>query len=111
LALFLAGVGLGAGRPFVDTVSETGLTFVGLGAAIVLGGVLCAVLVGQFLLRMPTDDLFGVVSGVTGNPAIPAFANRTLESERIDLAFATVFPSMTILKILCVQVAIGLLHG
>ena len=68
LSLFLAGVGLGAGKPFVDTVSKTGFTFLGIGAAIVLGGVLCAFLVGQFVLRMPTDDLFGVVSGVTGNP-------------------------------------------
>jgi putative transport protein len=109
LSLFLAGVGLGAGRPFVDTVAKTGFTFLGVGMAIVLGGVLCALLVGQFLLKMPTDDLFGVVSGVTGNPAIPAFANRTLESDRIDLAFATVFPSMTILKILCVQITLALL--
>ena len=32
-------------------------------------------------------------------------------SDRIDVAFATVFPSMTILKILCAQVAIGVLGG
>ena len=111
LTLFLAGVGLGAGKPFVDTVSKTGFTFLGIGAAVVLGGMLVTVAIGQFLLKMPTDDLFGVMSGVAGNPAIPAYANRTLPSDRIDVAFATVFPSMTILKILCVQIAIGLLAG
>jgi len=62
-------------------------------------------------LNIPTDDLFGVTSGVTGNPAIVAYANRALQSDRIDVAFATVFPSMTILKILCVQIAIGMLSG
>jgi putative transport protein len=111
LTLFLAGVGLGAGKPFLDTVSRTGFTLLGIGAAIVLGGVVGAILVGHFLLKIPTDDLFGVTSGVTGNPAIVAYANRALQSDRIDVAFATVFPSMTILKILCVQIAIGMLSG
>jgi len=29
----------------------------------------------------------------------------------VDVALATLFPSMTILKIICVQVALGLLGG
>jgi putative transport protein len=52
-----------------------------------------------------------VVSGTTGNPAILVYANRALASDRIDVAFATVFPSMTILKIVFAQVAIGVLGG
>ena len=43
--------------------------------------------------------------------AIVVYANRALPSDRIDVAFATIFPSMTILKIVCVQVAIGVLGG
>ena len=111
LTLFLAGVGLGAGRPFAETVSRTGFTLLGIGAAIVLGGVAIALLAGQLLFKMPTDDLFGIVSGVTSNPAILAYANRAVQSDRIDVAYATVFPSTTILKILCAQVAIGFLGG
>jgi len=111
LTLFLAGVGLGAGRPFVETVSKTGFTLLGIGAAIVLGSVAGVMLAGQFLFRMTTDDLFGVVSGVASNPAILAYANRTVQSDRIDVAYATVFPSTTILKILCAQLAISLLGG
>jgi putative transport protein len=65
--------------------------------------------VGQYVLRMKTDDLLGVVSGVTGNPAILVYANKTVPSERIDAAYATVFPSLTILKILCAQAALALL--
>lgn len=111
LTLFLAGVGLGAGRPFLETVSKTGFAFLGMGMAIVLGGVVATILVGQFLLRLSTDDLFGVTAGVTGNPAILAYANRALTSDRIDVGYATVFPSTTILKILCAQLAISLLGG
>ena len=67
-------------------------------------------LAGQFLLRMATDDLLGVVSGITGNPAILVYANKVQPSDRIDAAYATVFPSLTILKILCAQIAIGALR-
>jgi putative transport protein len=110
LTLFLAAVGLSSGAPFVDTVASEGLPFLAVGAAIVLTAVLVAAAVGQYLLRMTTDDLFGVLSGVTGNPAILVYANRALTSDRIDAAFAIIFPTMTILKILCVQLALGVLQ-
>ena len=42
-----------------------------------------------------------------GNPAILVYANKVQRSDGIDTAFATVFPSMTILKILCAQIAAG----
>jgi putative transport protein len=109
LTLFLAAVGLGAGAPFVDTVSKTGFTFLLIGAAILLGAVLIVMLLGHYVFGLSTDDLFGVVSGTTGNPAIVVYANRALPSDRIDVAYATIFPSMTILKIICVQVAISVL--
>ena len=109
LTLFLAAVGLGSGAPFVETVSTTGLTFLGIGAAIVLAAIVGVMLLGQWLVRIPTDDLFGTASGTAGNPAILMYANQALPSDRIDVAYATIFPSMTILKILCVQVALGLL--
>jgi putative transport protein len=67
--------------------------------------------VGQWVFKLSTDDLFGVVSGAAGNPAILSYANQTVSSERVDVAYSTIFPSMTILKIICVQVAIGLMSG
>jgi putative transport protein len=111
LTLFLAGVGLGAGAPFVRTVSTEGVLFLGLGTATVLAGFLMVMLLGQYALKMSTDDLFGVVSGTGGNPAIVAYANQAVTSDRIDIAFATVYPSTTILKIICAQVAMSLLAG
>lgn len=111
LTLFLAAVGLASGAPFVETVSKTGLTSLAVGVAIVMGALVTVMGLGHYVFRMSTDDLFGVVSGATGNAAILVYANRALPSDRIDVAFATVFPSMTILKILCAQVAIGVLGG
>jgi hypothetical protein len=34
-----------------------------------------------------------------------------VQSDVIDVAFAAIYPSTTILKIICAQVAIGLLGG
>ncbi len=109
LTLFLAAVGLSSGAPFVETVSRTGFTFLGIGAAILLVAILGIMVLGQYAFKLSTDDLFGVVSGAAGNPAILSYANGALPSDRVDVAYATIFPSMTILKIICVQVAIGVL--
>ena len=111
LTLFLAAVGLGSGAPFVETVSQTGFMLLGIGAAIVLAAMLTVMLLGHTMFRLASDDLFGIASGAAGNPAIVAYANRALPSDRIDVAFATIFPSMTILKILCAQIAISVLTG
>ena len=74
LALFLATVGVNAGGPFVKTISETGLTLLWIGAAVLLTTVLIVFLVGQYLMKVPYDDLVGVVSGATGNPAILVYS-------------------------------------
>ena len=111
LTLFLAAVGIGSGAPFVETLSTKGASFLLVAAAIVLGAFLTVMLLGQYVFRLSTDDLFGVVSGTGGNPAILAYANQSVRSDGIDVAFATIYPSTTILKILCAQVAVGLLGG
>lgn len=111
LTLFLAAVGLGSGAPFVKTLATVGLPWLLIGTAIVATAVGVGFVAGHWIFRLSTDDLLGVVSGITGNPAILVFANKTLPSDRVDAAFATLFPSMTILKILCAQIAISALGG
>ena len=109
LTLFLAAVGLGSGAPFVETLASAGVLFLAIAAGIVVAAVLVAFVAGT-VLRIATDDLLGLVSGITGNPAILVHANKAQPSDRIDTAYATIFPSLTILKILCAQVALGLLR-
>jgi putative transport protein len=109
LALFLASVGINAGQPFVSTVlSETGLTLLLIGAAVLLTTVLIVLLVGYYVLTIPFDDLLGIASGATGNPAILVYSTRMAPTERPDVGYAMILPSMTIVKVIAVQV-IGLL--
>jgi putative transport protein len=108
LALFLASVGINAGQPFVKTVSETGFSLLLIGVVVLLTTVLIVLLVGFYILKIPFDDLVGVASGATGNPAILAYSNRMAPTERPDVGYAMIFPSMTIVKVIAVQI-IGLL--
>jgi putative transport protein len=108
LSLFLAAVGINAGQPFVRTVSDTGLTLLFIGVAVLLTAVLIVLLVGHYLMKIPYDDLVGVASGATGNPAILVYSTRMAPTERPDVAYAMIFPSMTIVKVIAVQI-VGLL--
>jgi putative transport protein len=108
LAMFLAAVGINAGQPFVRTISETGLTMLFIGVAVLLTTVIIVLLVGYYLLKIPYDDLVGVASGATGNPAILVYSTRMAPTERPDVAYAMIFPSMTIVKVIAVQI-VGLL--
>jgi len=108
LTIFLAQVGLASGPDFAATIAQSGLTFVMLGALSVLPLVIVTMLVGR-MLSIPADDLFGIVSGVTGNPAILAHASRAVPTERPDIGYAMILPSMALVKILFVQIAAALL--
>jgi putative transport protein len=110
LTLFLATVGINSGQAFVTTVSQTGPLMLLIGAAVLLTTVLMVLLVGYYVLRIPFDDLLGVASGATGNPAIVVYATRMAPTERPDIGYAMIFPSATLVKVVAVQI-IGLMSG
>lgn len=111
LTVFLAAVAIGAGKPFADTMAQNGGPILLVGAAATLANALTVMLVGHFVMRIPYDSLIGVVSGATGHPAVPAYAARLLQSDRVDVGYATIFPSTTIIKVLAAQVVVALLGG
>lgn len=108
LAMFLATVGVNAGQPFVRTVAESGFTMLFIGAVILLTTVFIVLVVGHYVLRIPYDDLVGVASGATGNPAILVYSTKMAPTERPDIGYAMIFPSMTLVKVIAVQI-VGLL--
>ena len=104
LAIFLAQVGMSAGSTFVETVSKSGLTYLLLGIALVSVLTVTVLLITVYVFRIPFDMAAGIVSGATGNPAILAFSSRALASDKPDIGYAMIFPSMTIVKILLIQI-------
>jgi len=107
LTLFLAVAGLRSAEQFVQTVQETGLQLLLVGIAITLATVLFVLFVGYFLLRSPFDTLSGTIAGVTGNPAILAYACKIVPTNQPELGYAIAFPVTTIVKIVVVQVVLA----
>lgn len=108
LTVFLASVGMASGEPFVTSFAQNGLVLFVAGIIQVAVVVLIVILVGWFVLRMKYDDLVGIASGATGNPAILAYGNQLCPTGRPDLGYAMIFPGVgTILKIILVQLMIA----
>jgi putative transport protein len=106
LTLFLATVGINSGQAFVTTLATQGPLMLIIGVLVLLTTV-AIVLFGGLALKLPFDDLLGVASGATGNPAILVYAGRIAPTDRPDISYAMIFPSATIVKVVAVQI-IGL---
>lgn len=108
LTLFLAQAGMASGPTFVATVSESGFVMLGLGALATAALVLPVLLLGLCVFKMPYDEVAGIVTGCIGNPAVFTYASKLAPSEQVDISYATIFPGMTIVKMLFVNIAAGL---
>jgi putative transport protein len=108
LTIFLAQVGISCGPKFVDTVGTAGPLLLLFGVLVLLVLVLVTAVFSIWVFKLPFDAAVGVICGATGNPAILAFANRIAPTDRPDVMYAMIFPSMTIVKVLFVQFAISL---
>lgn len=107
LILFLATVGTRAGFSFVDTLRTEGVELLLGAAGITIVVTLTSLFVGYKLLRIPYDELAGVVAGVQTQPAVLAFANKQCDTERPDIGYTSVFPLATIFKIIAAQLIVN----
>lgn len=108
ISLFLACVGLEAGKGFVDTIiNNGGVWWILYGAFITIIPILIAGVAGRFLLKIPYTTLIGVISGSCTNPPALAFANeQDKNSDKASVGYATVYPLAMFLRILTAQLMI-----
>jgi len=110
VAIFLACVGLSAGRDFADQLfTRTGAVGIGLAFVVILTGGLVTVWAAR-RLGASSSRSAGLLAGYNGQPAVLAYANEQALDERIDAGYATLFALDTIAKIIIVQliVVVGL---
>lgn len=65
-----------SGAPFVQNIGGAGLYMLFGGTVVLLAVILVVLLGGYYALGMRFDDVLGIASGATGNPAILAYANQ-----------------------------------
>ena len=104
LTLFLAQVGMSSGPKFAATVTDTGFMMLALGMVVLIALVVPILILGLYVFKMPYDEVAGIVSGACGNPAILAYSNKLAPTDRPDIGYAMIFPGMTIVKILFVDI-------
>lgn len=107
LCIFLACVGLGTGKEFIDTVfNGNGLAMVGYGAIITMLPLLIGGLIGRYALHLNYYTLIGVLAGANTNPPALRYANDLTASDSPAVAYSTVYPFAMFLRIITIQILI-----
>ncbi len=105
IALFFAAVGLSAGAKFFATVfSSTGLAWLLAGICVTVVPLMLAGLFARLVWKMNFIDLSGLLAGSMTDPPALAFATNMAGSEAPTVAYATVYPLTTLLRILFAQI-------
>lgn len=105
IALFFAAVGLSAGAKFFATVfSATGLQWLLAGACVTVLPILLVGIFARVVWKMNFMELSGLLAGSMTDPPALAFASNIAKSEAPTVAYATVYPLTTLLRILSAQV-------
>ena len=107
LCIFLACVGLGTGKEFIDTVfNGNGLAMVGYGAIITMLPLLIGGLIGRYAFHLNYYTLIGVLAGANTNPPALRYANDLTASDSPAVAYSTVYPFAMFLRIITIQILI-----
>jgi putative transport protein len=112
IALFFAAVGLTAGPMFFKSVfSAAGLLWLVTGLGVTVLPLLLVGVVARAMLHMNFAVLGGLLAGSVTDPPALAFINNLTKSDVPTLAYVTVYPLTTVLRVLAAQVlAFTLVH-
>ena len=107
ISLFLACVGLGAGKGFIETVvNEGGYVWIGYGAIITVIPLLITGLIGRYGCKLNYYTLIGVLSGANTNPPALAYSNDLTSCDAPAVGYATVYTLAMFLRVLTAQLLI-----
>jgi putative transport protein len=105
VALFFAALGLAAGDQFFAAVlSPRGMLWAATGLSVTVVPLLVVGIWARAVGRMNFTTLSGMLSGAMTNPPALSFANNLAHSEAPALAYATVYPLTTLLRIIVANV-------
>jgi AspT/YidE/YbjL antiporter-like protein len=112
IALFFAAVGLAAGPTLFATVfSSIGLRWLAVGLCVTVVPLVMTAFFARFVLHMDFPMLGGLIAGSMTDPPALTFANSLAGSDAPVLAYVTVYPMTTLLRILAAQfMALTLVH-
>ena len=107
LSLYLACLGLDAGKDFFATVVRPeGLMWVGIGFLITLIPVLVLGIIALKTHKYDFGTICGILCGSMANPMALGYANDTLRGDSASISYATVYPIGMFARVIIAQLLI-----
>lgn len=109
LSMYLACLGLDAGRDFLATVARpSSLMWIGLAFAITLLPVVLMSFVSVHWGKKSFATTAGMLCGAMANPIALNYVNDTLPGDKASVAYATVYPLCMFLRVIIAQIIVML---
>ena len=107
ICLFLASVGIAAGKDFAATVFNLrGATWVGYGFAITVIPLIVTGIIARWKYKMNYLSIIGMMSGNYTDPPALAYANKVANNDSPAVAYSTVYPLTMFMRVIVAQVII-----
>ena len=107
ICLFLAPVGIAAGKDFAATVfNARGITWVGYGFVITLVPLLVVGIIARAKYKMNYFSICGMISGNYTDPPALAYGNKIANNDAPAVAYSTVYPLTMFMRVIAAQVII-----
>jgi len=107
LSLYLACLGLDAGKDFFDTVIRPeGLLWIGLGFALTIVPVLIVGLIALHTRKYDYGTICGFLCGSMANPMALTYASDTTKGDKAAVSYASVYPLGMFLRVIIAQMLI-----
>lgn len=104
ICLFLAAVGIGAGKGFADTVfNYTGMWWVIWGFIITFVPLMIVGIIARGVYKINFLTIMGMMSGGYTDPPALAYANNSTGSDAPAVAYSTVYPLTMFLRVVAAQ--------
>ncbi len=107
ICLFLASVGIAAGKDFVATVFNTqGAIWVGYGFIITVIPLIVMGIIARAKYKLNYFSIIGMMSGGYTDPPALAYANKVANNDAPAVAYSTVYPLTMFMRVIAAQVVI-----
>ena len=107
LSLYLACLGLDAGKDFLATVVRPeGLLWIGLGFVLTVVPVIIVGLIALRLKKFDFGTICGILCGSMANPMALGYANDTVKGETSNISYASVYPLGMFARVIIAQILV-----
>lgn len=107
LSLYLACLGLDAGKDFLDTVIRPeGLLWIGIGFALTIVPVLLVGLAALRTRRYDFGTICGILCGAMANPMALNYAGETTQNDTSSVSYASVYPLSMFVRVIIAQIIV-----